>query len=62
MPPTIAFIDVFPVRLPMIRSFSFASGSAGKAGGTAPHVFVKVTADDGAVGSPRRYAATWPRR
>ncbi|MBI1298278.1 hypothetical protein GC175_25370 [bacterium] len=50
MTPTIASIDIFPVRLPMIRSFSFASGSAGKAGGTAPHVFVKVTADDGAVG------------
>ena len=34
----------------MIRSFSFASGSAGKAGGKAPHVFVKLTASDGAVG------------
>ncbi len=50
MTPTIASINVFPVRLPMIRSFSFASGSAGKAGGTAPHVFVKVTGSDGAVG------------
>lgn len=43
-------IEVFPVRLPMIRSFSFASGSAGKAGGTAPHVFVKVTDSEGRVG------------
>lgn len=43
-------IDVFPVHLPMIRSFSFASGSAGKAGGKAPHVFVKVTDSEGAVG------------
>jgi len=34
----------------MIRSFSFASGSAGKAGGKAPHLFVKVTDSDGAVG------------
>lgn len=43
-------IDVYPVRLPMIRSFSFASGSAGKKGETAPHVFVKVVDSDGAVG------------
>lgn len=44
---TIESIDIFPVRLPMIRSFSFASGSAGKAGGTAPHIFVKMTDSDG---------------
>jgi L-alanine-DL-glutamate epimerase-like enolase superfamily enzyme len=47
---TIATVEVFPVHLPMIRSFSFASGSAGKAGGKAPHVFVKLTDSDGAVG------------
>ncbi len=47
---TIAKIEVFPVHLPMIRSFSFASGSAGKAGGKAPHVFVKLTDSDGGVG------------
>jgi len=34
----------------MIRSFSFASGSAGKAGGRAPHIFVKLTDSEGAVG------------
>lgn len=48
--PTIATIDLYPVRLPVIKSFSFASGSAGKVGGTAPHLFVKVTDDAGNVG------------
>ena len=47
---TIATIEVFPVHLPMIRSFSFASGSAGKAGGKAPHLFVKLTDSEGAMG------------
>lgn len=49
-PRTIARVEVFPVRLPMIRSFTFASGSAGAAGGTAPHVFVRLTDSEGAVG------------
>ncbi|MEZ4833222.1 MAG: hypothetical protein R2873_14770 [Caldilineaceae bacterium] len=56
MPPRFLPSTSFPVRLPQIRSFSFASGSAGKAGGTAPHVFVKVTADNGARGLGRRTA------
>lgn len=47
---TITQIDIYPVRLPVIKSFSFASGSAGKVGGTAPHVFVKVTDSAGNVG------------
>lgn len=47
---TIERIEVFPVRLPMTASFSFASGSAGKKGGTAPHVFVKLTDSQGGVG------------
>lgn len=47
---TIERVEVFPVHLPMIRSFSFASGSAGKAGGKAPHLFVKLTDSDGTVG------------
>lgn len=46
----IAAIHIFPIHLPMIRSFSFASGSAGKAGGKAPHVLVKLTDSDGRVG------------
>ncbi|RME55953.1 MAG: hypothetical protein D6790_15425, partial [Caldilineae bacterium] len=47
---TIARVQVFPVLLPMIRSFTFASGSAGEAGGKAPHVFVKITDSEGAHG------------
>lgn len=38
--PTLAVVQIFPVDLPMIRSFAFASGSAGQAGGTAPHIFI----------------------
>lgn len=48
--PTIASLDVYPVHLPMIRSFTFASGSAGEAGGSAPHVFVKIGDSEGNVG------------
>ncbi|MEZ4862117.1 MAG: enolase C-terminal domain-like protein [Caldilineaceae bacterium] len=47
---TITKVDVFPVRLPVIKSFTFASGSAGAVGGTAPHIFVKVTDRAGNVG------------
>jgi L-alanine-DL-glutamate epimerase-like enolase superfamily enzyme len=43
-------IEVFPVHLPVIETFQFASGSAGTAGGGAPHVFVKVTDSEGEVG------------
>jgi muconate cycloisomerase len=43
-------IEVFPVLLPVIETFQFASGSAGTAGGGAPHVFVKVTDTEGGVG------------
>jgi muconate cycloisomerase len=43
-------VEVFPVRLPVTRTFQFASGSAGTAGGTAPHVFVKLTDSQGEVG------------
>ena len=43
-------IEVFPVLLPVIETFEFASGSAGTAGGRAPHVFVKVTDSEGEVG------------
>lgn len=46
----IATVDIYPIRLPVIKSFSFASGSAGQVGGTAPHVFVKVTDSAGNVG------------
>ena len=43
-------IEAFPVLLPVIETFEFASGSAGKAGGKAPHVFVKITDNEGEVG------------
>lgn len=47
---TIAKIDVFPLRLPIKKLFTFASGSAGKIQEGAPHVLVKVTDSDGIVG------------
>lgn len=47
---TIESVAVFPVHLPMVKGFRFASGSAGSAGGKAPHVFVKVTDSEGEVG------------
>lgn len=47
---TIAKIDVFPLRLPIKKLFTFASGSAGKLQEGAPHVLVKVTDSDGVVG------------
>jgi L-alanine-DL-glutamate epimerase-like enolase superfamily enzyme len=43
-------VEVFPVRLPVIRTFTFASGTAGAAGGTAPHVFVRVIDSEGLTG------------
>ena len=49
-PRTIESIDVFPTRLPVVKTFQFASGSAGTAGGTAPHVFVRVTDSQGECG------------
>jgi L-alanine-DL-glutamate epimerase-like enolase superfamily enzyme len=49
-PRTIERIEVFPVRLPVVKTFQFASGSAGTAGGTAPHVFVRVTDSQGETG------------
>ena len=49
-PRTIERIEVFPTRLPVVKTFQFASGSAGTAGGTAPHVFVRVTDSQGETG------------
>ena len=46
----IARIEVFPIGLRVTRAFSFASGSAGGAGATAPFVVVKAIDGDGAVG------------
>lgn len=47
---TISRIEVFPVAVPITRTFKFASGSAGTAGETAKLIYVKITDSDGAVG------------
>jgi muconate cycloisomerase len=47
---TIQRIEVFPIRLPVTNTFRFSSGSAGKAGDTAPFVLVKLTDNEGEVG------------
>lgn len=47
---SIESIETFPALLPVTETFRFGSGSAGPAGGTAPHVFVRVTTADGHVG------------
>lgn len=49
MTATIERVELFPVRLPMIKSFTFASGSAGVVGGKAPHLFVKMKDSEGRV-------------
>jgi len=51
-------IDIWPVRLPALKTFTFASGSAGAGG--ASHVFVRVTDSDGATGwGEARPVAGW---
>jgi muconate cycloisomerase len=47
---TIQSIDVFPIRLPITQTFRFSSGSAGKAGETAPFVLIKLTDSAGEIG------------
>ncbi len=57
---TIARFDLYPVRLPVIKSFTFASGSAGDVGEKAPHLFVKLTDSAGNVGwGEGRPVAAW---
>ncbi|WCR24933.1 hypothetical protein L3476_16250 [Paenibacillus thiaminolyticus] len=46
----IARIDVFPLRLPMSQSFMIPSGPSGKPALGAPHVYVRITADNGVRG------------
>ena len=43
-------IDVFPLNLPFQREFKIARGSVGSPAAGAPHVYVRVTADDGTTG------------
>ncbi|AXI10555.1 mandelate racemase [Oceanobacillus sp. 143] len=46
----ISAIDVFPVHLPMLQSFSISGGKVGDKNAGAPHVYVKITTDDGVEG------------
>src|SRR5262245_46363984 len=46
----IAALDVFPVSLPFREEFRISRGSVGSPEEGAPHVYVRVTADDGSVG------------
>jgi muconate cycloisomerase len=47
---TLQRIDVYAIRLPIIRTFQFSSGNAGSAGETAPLVLVRMTDSAGEVG------------
>jgi len=47
---TIRRVEVFPIRLPVTRGFTFASGSAGKPGEGAPFALVKMTDSRGGIG------------
>jgi len=49
-PRVIENIEVFPVNIPVTRTFSFASGSAGARGSMVRLVFVKVTDSEGCHG------------
>ena len=40
---TIQKVDVYPIQLPITKTFNYASGSAGEAGSMAAFVFVKLT-------------------
>lgn len=43
-------VEVFPLILPMSQSFKISSGSVGDSREGAPHVYVKITSDNGAYG------------
>ncbi|MBA3990544.1 MAG: muconate cycloisomerase, partial [Propionibacteriales bacterium] len=43
-------VEAFPVEVPVIKTFAFASGTAGAAGSVVIVPFVKVTDSDGHVG------------
>lgn len=49
---TIAKIEIFPIRYPMVMRFKFFEGPTGMAGGSTgrPAIVIKVTASDGTVG------------
>ena len=43
-------IDVFPLKLPFLSEFKISRGSVGGPKAGAPHVYLRVTTDDGSVG------------
>ncbi|MFC4557980.1 mandelate racemase/muconate lactonizing enzyme family protein [Virgibacillus kekensis] len=43
-------IDVFPLNLPMLQNFSISGGQVGSKNIGAPHVYVRITTDDGTMG------------
>lgn len=47
---TIQRVEVFPVRIPVTKTLTFASGTAGAAGAPTPFVFVKLTDSEGETG------------
>lgn len=46
----IANVEVFPLMLPMKQKFSISGGAVGDPALGAPHVYVKITADNGFIG------------
>ncbi|SDQ15565.1 mandelate racemase/muconate lactonizing enzyme family protein [Virgibacillus salinus] len=46
----ITAIDVFPLNLPMLQNFSISGGQVGSKNAGAPHVYVRITTDDGTEG------------
>ena len=46
----IAEVTVFPTRLPFRTTFKISRGAVGSQAEGAPHIYVRVTADDGTVG------------
>lgn len=46
----ISSVDVFPVNLPMLQSFSISGGQVGNKSVGAPHVYVRITTEDGLEG------------
>ncbi|OZU88340.1 mandelate racemase [Virgibacillus indicus] len=46
----ISKLDVFPVKLPMLQNFSISGGQVGSKDAGAPHVYVRITTNDGIEG------------
>jgi len=46
----ISNVEVFPLTLPMKRNFAVSGGTVGEKSRGAPHVYVRITADNGAEG------------